>query len=254
MSRLQDKVAIITGGAGGIGRAAAKLFAAEGAKVVLVDLDEAAVAQAAAQTGHGAIGISADVSNADATQSYVKAAMDAHGRLDVLFSNAGIEGGIEMLSEYPVEEFDRVMSINVRGVWLSMKYAIPEMIKSGGGSVVCTSSMAGLKAMPKLSAYIASKHAVVGLVKSAALEYAAAGIRVNSINPAPIATRMIEALEEGYAPGAADKMKERFARSVPLKRYGDPIEVAKLALFLASEESSYCTGATFPVDGGMSAQ
>ena len=127
------------------------------------------------------------------------------------------------------------------------------MAKTGGGSIIITSSLGGLKGMPKLSPYIAAKHAVVGIMRSAALECAPLNIRVNTINPAPIATRMIASIEAGYAPGAPDQAKARFASGVPLRRYGQPEEVARLVLFLASEESSYCTGATFPIDGGMSA-
>ena len=145
------------------------------------------------------------------------------------------------------------MAVNVRGVWLGMQYVIPEMAKGSGGSIIITSSLGGLRGQARIAPYIASKHAVVGIMRSAALECAKLGIRVNTINPGPIATRMIEALEEGYAPSAPDLFKEKMTAIVPMRRYGRPEEIAQLALFLASDESSYCTGTTFPIDGGISA-
>lgn len=255
MHRLHDKVAIITGGTGGIGLAAARLFIEEGARVVLVDLAQAALDAAVAALGaEHATGVAADVSDPAQVEAYVAATMARHGRIDVFFNNAGIEGVIKSITDYPVEEFDRVFAVNVRGMWLGLKYVIPAMAKSGGGSIVITSSVAGLRGVPKLSAYVGAKHAVVGIMKSAALECASMNIRVNSINPAPIATRMIEALEQGYAPGSADIVRKKLEHGVPMRRYGTPEEVARLALFLASAESSYITGNAYPVDGGTCAQ
>lgn len=254
MARLTGKFAIITGGAAGIGLATARLFIAEGAKVLLVDVQKEALAAAVTELGADhASAVVADVSEASQVEGYVQAALDRYGRIDVFFNNAGIEGGVHTIVDYPLEMFDRVMAVNVRGVWLGMKSVIPAMAKTGGGSIIITSSLGGLKGMPKLSPYIAAKHAVVGIMRSAALECAPLNIRVNTINPSPIATRMIASIEAGYAPGAPDKAKARFASGVPLRRYGEPEEVARLVLFLASDESSYCTGATFPIDGGMSA-
>lgn len=254
MQRLANKVAVITGGTGGIGLAAARLFAAEGAKVVLVDLDGAALERAVAELGaERALGVAADVSDPAQVEAYVRRAMEAHGRIDVFFNNAGIEGAVGPIVDYPIEMFDKVMAVNVRGVFLGLKYVIPAMAKGGGGSIIITSSLGGLRGVPKLSAYIGSKHAVVGLMKSAALECAPLGIRVNTINPSPIATRMMESLEAGYAPGAAALVKKKMEASVPLRRYGEPEEVAALALFLASDEASYITGNSYPIDGGMSA-
>ncbi|MEE2984195.1 MAG: SDR family oxidoreductase [Pseudomonadota bacterium] len=254
MQRLQDKVAIITGGSGGIGRASAALFAAEGAKVVLVDLDQSALDATVAEIGEeNASAIAADVSDPAQVESYVEATLERHGQVDVFFNNAGIEGAVATIIEYPIEMFDRVMAVNVRGVWLGLKYVIPAMAKGGGGSIIITSSMGGLRGMSRVSPYIASKHAVVGIMRSAALECAKSGIRVNTINPGPIQTRMIDSIEEGYAPGAHDSVKQKMQSSVPMRRYGEADEVAKLALFLASDESSYCSGTTFSVDGGMSA-
>ena len=254
MQRLNNKVAVITGGTGGIGLAAGKLFAAEGAKVVLVDLDQAALDRAVAEIGaERAMGFAADVSDAAQVEAYVQATVARHGRLDVFFNNAGIEGAVGPIVDYPIEVFDKVMAVNVRGVFLGLKYVIPAMAKSGGGSIVITSSLGGLRGVPKLSAYIGSKHAVVGLMKSAALECAQHNIRVNTINPSPIATRMIASIEQGYAPGAAELVKKKMEQAVPLRRYGQPEEVAQLALFLAGDESAYITGNSYPIDGGMSA-
>ncbi|MBI2803243.1 MAG: SDR family oxidoreductase [Gammaproteobacteria bacterium] len=254
MARLTGKIAIITGGAAGIGLATARLFKAEGAKVLLVDVQQDALAAAVAELGEShASAVVADVSDPPQVNAYVKAALDRHGRIDVFFNNAGIEGSVHSIVDYPLAMFDRVMAVNVRGVWLGMQAVIPAMTKTGGGSIIITSSLGGLKGMPKMAPYIAAKHAVVGIMRSAALECAPLNIRVNTINPSPIATRMIAAIEAGYAPGAPDKAKARIAAGVPLRRYGTPEEVAQLVLFLASDESSYCTGTTFPIDGGMSA-
>ena len=252
--KLENKIALITGGAAGIGLATAKRFVAEGAKVFLVDIQEQALREAMAELGDERAAICpADVTDEEQVKKYVQQAIDRFGRVDVFFNNAGIEGDVSELTEYATETFDRVMAVNVRGPWLGLKYVIPEMLKTGGGSIICTSSMAGLKGTPKLSPYVASKHAVVGMMKSVALEYASKNIRINTINPAPIATRMIESIESGYAPGAEEKVKEKMMAGVPMRRYGQPEEVADLVLFLASDDSSYTTGTCFPIDGGMSA-
>jgi len=254
VSRLENKIALITGGAAGIGLATAKRFVAEGAKVMLVDVQAQALEEAIADIGtQSAVSCVADVTNEDEVKKFVVLTIEHYGRLDVFFNNAGIEGDVDWLTDYSTETFDKVMAVNVRGVWLGLKYVIPEMLKIGGGSIICTSSLAGLKGSPRLSPYVASKHAVVGMMKSAALEYASKNIRINTINPAPIATRMIEAIESGFAPGSEEKVKEKMVASVPMRRYGQPTEVADLVLFLASDESSYTTGTCFPIDGGMSA-
>lgn len=254
MNRLAGKIAIITGGAAGIGLASAKLFVAEGAKVLLVDVQRAQLDAAVAELGSdNAIAMVADVSDAAQTRAYVDAAVERWGRVDILFANAGIEGKVASLTDYPLDEYERVMAVNVRGVFLGLQAVFPIMLKQGGGSIVITSSLGGLKGTPRIGPYIASKHAVVGLMKTAALEGAAHGIRVNTINPAPIATRMIQSLEQQWAPNAPEKIKARMETGVPMHRYGTPEEVARLALFLASDESSYCSGTSFPIDGGMSA-
>lgn len=258
MTRLQGKVAVITGGAGGIGRAAAKLFTDEGAKVLLVDRQEAAL-QSVVETLGGAAAsyVVADVTQAAEAERYIQQAIERYQGVDILLANAGIEGVVQPIPDYPIDVFDQVMAVNVRGVWLGLKYAIPAMRTRGGGSIVITSSVAGIRGTPGMVAYNTSKHAVIGLMRVAATECAPWGIRVNTVNPAPIETRMMRSLEEMRAAHMADatteQVKERHAARIPLKRYGEPEEVARLMLFLASDESSYCTGGVYMVDGGISA-
>ena len=255
MGRLDNKVAIITGGAGGIGLQAGKLFAQEGAKVLLVDLHEDALKEAARTIGSDAVRhCAADVTQPDQTQRYIQAAVEQFGGVDILLANAGIEGEVQPITDYAIDTFDQVMAVNVRGVWLGLKYAAPEIARRGGGSIVITSSVAGVRGAAGVSAYIASKHAVIGLMRTAALEMAAKKIRVNTVNPAPVDTRMMRSLEEGFEPDDPGRAKETMAAMVPLQRYADPVEVARIMLFLASDESSYCSGGVYMVDGGMTAR
>jgi NAD(P)-dependent dehydrogenase (short-subunit alcohol dehydrogenase family) len=252
MRRLDGKVAIVTGGAGGIGQATARLFADEGARVLLVDVDATALAAAVAAIGDEWVSsVVADVSDAAATAGYVQAAVDRYGRLDVLFANAGIEGVVAPITDYPDDLFDRVLAVNVRGVWLGVKAAMAQMQQHGGGSIVITSSIGGVRGSPLLAPYVISKHAVVGLMRSAALAGAAHGIRVNTINPAPIETRMMRSIEAGWTPDAPERAKQEREARIPLHRYGLPEEVARLVLFLASDESSFCTGGVYMIDGGL---
>lgn len=254
MDRLKDKVAVITGAAGGIGRATASLYAAEGAKVVLVDLDQAALEDVAKSLNNANVMcIAADVTKADDVQRYVQETVKRFGRIDIHFSNAGIEGKVAPIVEYPDEMFDKVMAVNVRGVWLGMKAVMPIMEKNGGGSIVITSSVAGMRGYAGLSAYVTSKHAVVGLMRTAVMEGTPKGIRVNTINPSPIDTRMMRALEEGTAPEAPADVRTHFESLIPAQRYGTPDEVANLALFLGSDESRFISGGVYTVDGGMTA-
>jgi NAD(P)-dependent dehydrogenase (short-subunit alcohol dehydrogenase family) len=254
MPVLTDKVAVITGGAGGIGIAVGERCVAEGAEVLLVDHDETAL-QAAAQAidGESVSYCLSDVTQPIQVESYVQCALERYGGIDFFFNNAGIEGEVKPIPDYSIETFDRVIAVNLRGVWLGLKYVIPPMRARGGGSIVITSSIAGYKGTPGISAYTASKHAVVGLMRTAALECAEAGIRVNTVHPAPIETRMIRSLEEQFVPGDPERARAERMRRIPMKRYGKPEEVANLAVFLASDESKYCTGGVYSVDGGISA-
>ncbi len=254
MGKLTNKTAVITGGAGEIGRAAGELFAAEGARVLLVDRDSQALKEAV-QTlgGDPASWVEADVTQPEQVQHYVQTAVERYGGIDVFVNNAGIEGVVQPIPDYPIEAFDQVMAVNVRGAWLGLKYAIPAM-RTSGGSIVITSSVSGIEGARNLSAYVTSKHAVIGLMRTAALECAPLGIRVNTVNPAPVETRMMRSLEEGLAPGAAPRAREAITATIPLKRYGTPAEVARLMLFLASDDSRYCTGGVYMVDGGISAR
>ncbi len=260
MARLTGKIALITGGAGGIGQAAARKFTAEGARVVLVDLDEAALQTVVESIGEDMASYAvADVTQPEQVKSYVKSAVERWGGIDIYLANAGIEGTLSTIPDYPIDIFDRVMAVNVRGVWLGLKYVIPVMRNRGGGSIVITSSTAGIGGSAGISAYVTSKHAVIGMMRTAALECAPLGIRVNTVNPAPIETRMMRSLEEMRAAAADDsavtleQTKQSFEARIPLQRYGNPEEVANMMLFLASDESSFCTGGVYMVDGGRSA-
>ncbi len=260
MPRLSEKVALITGGAGGIGQAAARLFTAEGGHVVLVDREEAALQDVVSSIGEDkASYVVADVTQPDETQNYVKAAVERWGGIDIYLANAGIEGMVSPIPDYPHDMFDQVMAVNVRGVWLGLKYVIPAMRERGGGSIVITSSTAGIGGTAGMSAYSTSKHAVIGMMRTAALECAPMGIRVNTVNPAPIETRMMRSLEEMRVAAAdssevtVERTKQSYASRIPLQRYGDPEEVAKMMLFLSSDDSSFCTGGVYMVDGGRSA-
>lgn len=255
MGKLDGKVAIVTGAAGGIGLATAKLFASEGASVTVVDRDEEGLTQAAEAIGGDQLLVKvADVSSAEDTKAVVAATVERFGGLDIYIANAGIEGKVLPITAYPVEELDRVLAINVRGAFLAIQAGAPEIAKRGGGSIVVTSSVAGLVGAAGLAPYCASKHAVIGLVKSAAVELAPAKIRVNTLNPGPIANRMMESIESQANPEDAAAVHAQFEARVPMGRYGTNDEMAQLALFLASSDSSYCTGATFVGDGGMVAQ
>ncbi|MFN8846660.1 MAG: SDR family NAD(P)-dependent oxidoreductase [Bdellovibrionales bacterium] len=254
MNKLENKVAVITGGSGGIGFATAKLFLAEGARVLLVDRDEKTLTQVCHSLGsQSAKYCVADVSKTSDVKNYVAAAIQHFGAIDILFDNAGIEGHASTLVDMSEEDFDRVLSVNIKGAWLGLKYCAPEMMKRGGGSIMITSSVAGLRGSPNLGHYVTSKHAVIGLMRSAAIELGPKKIRVNTINPGPINNRMMRSIEEQFAPGAGAQVKAGFELKIPLGRYGENEEVAKLALFLSSSDSEYLTGGTYVVDGGYTA-
>ena len=251
-ARLEHKVAVITGGAGGIGKAAGGRFAAEGADVLLVDLNESALAKACEEIGSNRVSyFVGDVTRAQDNQAMIVAATERYGGVDILLANAGIEGDVQSIVDYEESRFDAVMGVNVKGPFLGLKAAIPAIEKRGGGSIVITSSVAGLQGTANFSAYTASKHAVIGLMRSAALECVEKNIRVNTVNPSPVETRMMRSLEERFLPGHADAAKQQLTASIPLGRYAEPGEVAKLMLFLASDESEFVTGSVYQIDGGM---
>lgn len=241
MARLKDKVAIVTGAGSGIGAATARRFHQEGAKVVLADISGAQDVLAK-ELGAGALSVDTDVTKGASIRAAIAAAVDAFGRLDVLYNNAGIDGALHPVGEMPEEAWDQVQAINLRGVFLGMRYAIPEMLKTGGGSIINTASMAATVAFPTMSSYCAAKGGVVMLTKTAAAEYAAQGIRVNSISPGTIQTAITAHLP-------ADMINAIIERN-PVGRIADPSEVASLALFLASDESAFITGADHLIDGG----
>ena len=253
--KLKNKVAVITGGAGGIGLSTARRFLNDGALgVMLVDINEEALEKAMDSLDSNHVDYCvADISTDEGAKRYISQTKERFGRLDILFLNAGIEGVVKPLTEYPEEEFDRVIKVNVKGVWLGLKHGFPLMKKCGGGSVIITSSVAGMQGTPNVMAYVTSKHAIVGSMKVAALEGAEHNIRVNTVHPAPVDNRMMRSLEEGFAPGDAENAKKGFENAIPLGRYASNEEVASLVLFLASDESSYITGGCYSVDGGMTA-
>jgi NAD(P)-dependent dehydrogenase (short-subunit alcohol dehydrogenase family) len=249
MTKLEGKVAVITGAARGIGEAAARLFVAEGARVMLADVLAEPLAAVAASLGEAAFRVT-DVSDEEQSRQLFSATLERFGWLDIALLNAGIEGRTLPIVDYPAEIFDKVMAVNVRGVWLGLKHAMRAM-SGTGGSIVITSSTSGIRATPHMSAYTASKHAVIGLMRSAAIEGAAAGIRVNTVNPAPIDTPMMASIEAMR--GVAGRNDRPLAKGTPLGRYGTPEEVARMMLFLASDDAIFCTGGVYMVDGGVSA-
>lgn len=249
MNRLQGKVALISGGAGGIGRAAAALFIQEGASVLLVDRAGSGIERAAADLGPAAAGVMADVTQAEQVERCFATVRDRFGGVDIVLLNAGITGAHVPLEDYPPEIFDAVMAVNVRAVWLGLRAAIRPLRHRGGGSIIITSSIQGLSAIPHTSAYTTSKHAVVGMMKGAALELARDHIRVNCVHPGMTDTPMMDRIHQGS--GAPQQMAAAISATIPMRRYARAGEVASLMLFLASEESSYCTGASYVVDGGL---
>ena len=254
MGKLEGKVTIVTGSATGMGRAAALLFAKEGATVVVADYDEAKGRETTddiVRDGGKATFIKTDVSRAEEVEALVNQTVVTYGRLDVMYNNAGILGQVAPTADCSLENWRRIISVNLDGVFHGIKYAVPAMLKSGGGSIINTASNASLVGFPGLPAYCASKGGVIQLTKAAALEYAQQGIRVNCICPGGIQTPLVEGMQ-GQVP---EEQRQTMVQMMhPIGRMGQPEEVARLALFLASDDSSFCTGAPFIVDGGMVAQ
>lgn len=244
----KDQVALVTGAASGMGLAASKAFAASGASVVMVDVNEEAVTNAAAElnaAGHSAIGIRCNVANIDEVKAMVDQAVSTFGRIDAAFNNAGVQSPVAETAIADPEDYDFVMDINLRGIWNCMKYELIQMKKQGSGAIVNNSSLGGLVGIAERGIYHASKHGVVGLTKSAGLEYAPQNIRVNAICPGIIETPMVSGMLESQPEAMAELMKD-----VPIKRLGRAEEIADAVLWLCSPASTFVIGHALPVDGG----
>lgn len=252
MGQLQDRVCVITGGAGSIGLATARLFLDEGASVMLVDLKDDDLERAAHGLDRQRLGtVAADVTRTDDVKAYVARTVERWGAIDVLFSNAGNLGVVRPLAWYPEEVFDSVMAVHVRGAFLACKYGIPAM--NDGGSVIITSSVAGVRGDAGVYGYVTAKHAQVGLMRSVAKEVAGRRIRVNTLHPGPVDNAFMATVESELSPVLGRDAAGFFNDLIPLRRHALPAEVARSALYLASDQSSFTTGSTLMVDGGMSA-
>ncbi|WP_295807704.1 SDR family NAD(P)-dependent oxidoreductase [uncultured Nitratireductor sp.] len=249
--KLDEKNCIITGGAGSLGVATARLFLNEGARVVLVDRDRDELHRAMrALSSDKVVSVTADVSSPADTQRYVATAVERFGPVDVLFSNAGNFGTVAPIADYPEDVFDAVQRVHVKGAFLAAKHAVPNM--RNGGSIVITSSVAGLRGDAGVYAYITAKHAQIGLMRCLAKELAARAIRVNTIHPGPIDNGFQQAVEDGLGREMGIDGTDFFNRLIPLGRHGRADEVARSVLYLSSDDSSFTTGTTLTVDGGMS--
>jgi NAD(P)-dependent dehydrogenase (short-subunit alcohol dehydrogenase family) len=250
MERLKNKVAIITGGGSGIGRATCLLFAREGAKVVAADYMAEGGNETVQQiktAGGEATFVQADVARSADVRNLIATTVQTYGRVDILYNNAGIEGPSAKLANYQEEDWDRVIAIDLTAVYLGMKYVIPEMIKQGGGVIISTASVAGIVGFPGSGAYAAAKAGVINLTRLAALEYADKNIRVNCICPGIISTPMVDRV-------MGNRPRDNVARLEPIGRLGQPEDIANAALFLAGDESAFATGAPFIIDGGYVAR
>ncbi|WP_265109787.1 SDR family NAD(P)-dependent oxidoreductase [Halosolutus halophilus] len=251
MDGIDNAVAIVTGASTGIGRAAASRFVEEGARVVVADVNvedgEETVDELEAMGGEATF-VETDVSERADVQAMVETAVDTYGRLDFAFNNAGIEGASGPASEQPLDNWERVIDVNLKGVFLGLRAEIPAILESGGGAIVNTSSIAGVVGFPELSPYVASKHGVVGLTRAAALEYSGEGVRVNVICPGVIDTPMVERSSE------ADGNVEQAIAATPMGRLGEPEEIGDAAVWLCSADSSFVTGETMVIDGGYVSQ
>jgi len=246
----EHKVAIITGGSFGIGRATALAFARRGAKVVIADyLENAETPEAIRRIGEEVLFVKCDVSDGQQVKAMVEQTIATYGRLDYAFNNAGVEGMSATTPECTEENWDKVLNVNLKGIWLCMKYEIPEMLKLGKGAIVNCASIAGLVGFPGLPAYTASKHGIIGLTKTSALEHAKRGVRVNAVCPGVIKTPMIDRFT-----GNSKEAEKQFENMEPVGRLGDPQEVAEAVIWLCSDAASFVTGHSMAVDGGWIAQ
>jgi NAD(P)-dependent dehydrogenase (short-subunit alcohol dehydrogenase family) len=253
--RLDGRVAVVTGAAGVIGSATIGLLAERGAKIVAVDRRAADLENVIKGLPASAepIAIAADVTEEDAVKEYVSAAIGKFGTIDVFYNNAGVEGEVKAIQDYPLEAFRKVLDVNVVGVFLGMKYVLPVMLKQNRGSIINTASIAGLVGSPHIAVYSASKHAVIGLTKSAAWECSGTGVRINCVCPGLIDSRMLSAIFQGRAGGNAPYPLEKMVERIPARRLGQGSEVASIVAFLASDEASYVSGSAYTVDGGRTA-
>jgi NAD(P)-dependent dehydrogenase (short-subunit alcohol dehydrogenase family) len=253
--RLDGRIALVTGAAGVIGTATMRLLAERGARIIAVDRNERLL-QAATRDLPGsaqALAVAADVTQEDEVAGYVRLGVDKFGAIDVFYNNAGVEGDIAPIVNYSLESFRRVLDVNVVGVFLGLKHVLPVMLKQNRGSIINTASIAGLIGSPDIAAYCASKHAVIGLTKSAALECTATNVRVNCVCPGMIDSRMLSAIVSGRHPGNAPVPTDQIVDRTPARRLGRASEVASIVAFLASDEASYVSGSAYTVDGGRTA-
>jgi NAD(P)-dependent dehydrogenase (short-subunit alcohol dehydrogenase family) len=253
--RLDGRVAVVTGAAGVIGAATIRLLAERGARIVAVDRKAAELQAAIADlpASAQALAVSADVTQEDEVAEYVRATVAKFGAIDAFYNNAGIEGDVKPITEYSLESFRRVLDVNVVGVFLGMKHVLPVMLKQNKGSIINTASIAGLVGSPLIAVYSASKHAVIGLTKSAAWECTGTGVRVNCVCPGMIDSRMLSTIIQGRNPGNAPTPNEKLVERIPARRLGQASEVASIVAFLASDEASYVSGSHYTVDGGRTA-
>jgi len=253
--RLDGKIAVVTGAAGVIGRATTELLAERGARIVAVDRKREELEDAIKGLPASAepLAVTADVSDEDEVADYVRAAVDRFGTIDVFYNNAGVEGEVRPITQYPLETFRRVLDVNVVGVFLGMKHVLPVMLKQNKGSIINTASIAGLIGSPHIAVYSASKHAVIGLTRSAAWECTGTGVRVNCVCPGMIDSRMLSAILEGRNTGNAPMPQQKIVERIPARRLGQASEVASIVAFLASDEASYVSGSAYTVDGGRTA-